>query len=148
MQSLLGYSTESINEFLLKVSLRGIERLHPHQVKQASPITPEILLNMYEFLDASSTKDMVFWCLFLFAFFSFARKSNLVPDNDTDISNPRFLLRKDVELINDRLIITMRWSKTVWTKDFANSFIAYSGFSFMSSSGISKYVCFSCSKSF
>ena len=112
MQSLLGYSTESINEFLLKVSLRGIERLHPHQVKQASPITPEILLNMYEFLDASSTKDMVFWCLFLFAFFSFARKSNLVPDNDTDISNPRFLLRKDVELINDRLIITMRWSKT------------------------------------
>ena len=60
MQSLLGYSTESINEFLLKVSLRGIERLHPHQVKQASPITPEILLNMHRFLDASSNKDMVF----------------------------------------------------------------------------------------
>ena len=38
MQSLLGYSTEFINEFLIKLSLRGIERLHPHQVKEAAPI--------------------------------------------------------------------------------------------------------------
>lgn len=67
---------------------------------------------MFKFLNPDSNKDMVFQCLFLFAFFSFARKSNLVPNNDSDFSNPKFLLRKDIELKNDRLIITMRLSKT------------------------------------
>ena len=77
MHNLLGYSTHNINDLLTNFSLRGIKRLHPHQVKQASPITPEILLDLYKFLEKNSKKDSVFWCLFLFAFFLFARKSNL-----------------------------------------------------------------------
>ena len=34
---------------------------------------------MYDLLDIKSPLDEVFWCLFLFAFFLMARKSNLVP---------------------------------------------------------------------
>lgn len=112
MHYLLGFSTQNINDFLINISLRGIERLHPHQIKQASPITPEILGHIYKLLDTESKTDSVFWCLFLFAFFLFARKSNLVPNSEADISKNKILLRKDIQLVNEMLIVSMRWSKT------------------------------------
>lgn len=112
MHYLLGYSVENINNFILSLSLKGIAKLHPHLVKQAQPITPEILKRMYNILNMKSKTDIVFWCLFLFAFFLFARKSNLVPDSIKDRNSNKILLRKDVELKKEILIVTMRWSKT------------------------------------
>ena len=47
MHYLLGYSTSQINEFLVNLSLRGIERIKLHLVKQAKAITPEILILMH-----------------------------------------------------------------------------------------------------
>ena len=58
------------------------------------------------------TKDIVHWCLFVFAFFLFARKSNLVPTTFADLKKPKFLLRRDVTRIGDILLVTMKWSKT------------------------------------
>lgn len=110
---LLGYSTEKINEFVINLGLRGIARLQPHLVKQASAITPDILIKMYTFLNENSAEDSVYWCLFVFAFFLFARKSNLVPTSSGDFVEKKFLLREDVELNDSVLIVTMRWSKTI-----------------------------------
>lgn len=112
LHHLLGFSTELINGFLVNLSIRGIERLHPHQVKQASPITPKILSRIYQEINSDRKKDIVFWCLFLFAFFLFARKSNLVPNSVKDIKSGKFLLRKNVTLNDGILIISMAWSKT------------------------------------
>ena len=53
----------------LKLTLRGIARLHPHLPKQALPITPEILLKMSKFFNMEIARDATFWCLFLLAFF-------------------------------------------------------------------------------
>ena len=69
MHNLLGYSTANINDFLINLALRGISRQHPRHVKQAKPVTPEILMNIHEVLDFSIKSDVVYWCLFLFAFF-------------------------------------------------------------------------------
>ena len=55
---------------------------------------------------------MVLWCLFLFAFFLFARKSNLVPDS-LQYQNKKFLLRKDVESFGNNLIVHIKLSKTI-----------------------------------
>lgn len=113
MHHLLGYSTDHINEFLLNLGLRGIARSHPHLVRQAEPITPEILLKMYVYFDMKNPTDTVYWCLFLFAFFLFARKSNLVPDSIKDLKNNKILLRRDVQNLDNILIVTMKWSKTI-----------------------------------
>lgn len=112
MHHLLGYATDDINTFLINLGLRGIHRQKPHLVKQARAITPEILLSIYQFLNLSSLVDVVFWCLFLFAFFLFARKSNLVPDS-SNYHNKRFLLRQDIQSHNEILIVNIRWSKTI-----------------------------------
>lgn len=113
MHLLLGFSTDNINDFLINLSLRGMARLHPYCIKQAQAITPSILLQFAEVLDFTNPEDIVFWCLFLFAFFLFARKSNLVPTTQKDFENRRFLLRKDVQITESCLIVNMRWSKTI-----------------------------------
>ena len=85
MHYLLGYSVDHINDLLINLGLKGIARLNPHSVKQAEAITPYILLKMAAKLDFTCTTYKVFWCLFLFAFFLFARKSNLVPTTKEDL---------------------------------------------------------------
>ena len=113
MHYLLGYPVEHINDFLINLGLKGIARLNPHSVSQAKPITPEILLNMASHLNLCKTTDKNYWCLFLFAFFFFARKSNLVPTTKDDVENKKCLLRKDVSLQQDMLIVSFRYSKTI-----------------------------------
>ena len=79
MHLLLGYSVEHINRFILGLSLKGIAKLNPYCRKQAEPITPALLVPLASCLNFAKKNDIVFWCLFLFAFFLLARKSNLVP---------------------------------------------------------------------
>ena len=112
MHHLLGYSTANINDFLINLALRCISRQNPHLVKQAKPVTLEILMNIHEVLDFSIKSDVVYWCLFLFAFFLFARKSNLVPDSENYV-NKKFLLRDDIQICENTLIVNVKWSKTI-----------------------------------
>ena len=84
----------------------------PILLKKAKPITPEILMSIHEVLDFSIKSDVVYWCLFLFAFFLFARKSNLVPDSDNYV-NKKFLLREDIQICENTLIVNVKWSKTI-----------------------------------
>lgn len=115
MHLLLGYPVEHINRFVLNLSLKGIAKLNPYCLQQSEPITPKILLKMANVLDLSNDTDIVFWCLFLFAFFLLARKSNLVPSSHRDIKMKHYLLREDVEEFKNHLIITMTWTKTIQT---------------------------------
>lgn len=66
---LLGYNLDDINQFLINFTLRGISRVKCHAVKQAEPVTPLILLEMYHSMDLKKSENKVYWCLFLFAFF-------------------------------------------------------------------------------
>lgn len=113
MHYLLGYSTDNINDFLISLSLKGIARLNPYCIQQAQPITPDILIQMASCLDLSKSEDIVYWCLFLFAFFLFARKSNLVPTSKKDLKSKKFLLRNSVKFDKGLLVVTMTWSKTI-----------------------------------
>lgn len=88
----MGYTTDKINEFVVNLGLKGLARSKPHMAKQAQAITPEILLQIYTFLDMRKRKDIVYWCLFVFAFFLFARKSNLVPTTYSDLKKAEIFI--------------------------------------------------------
>ena len=113
MHHLLGYSVDHINSFLINLSIKGMARLKPYCIKQSYAITPELLLQMSSILNLSDSSDIVYWCLFLFAFFLFARKSNLVPSTKKDFVHKKFLLRKDVIEESGYLKVCMKWSKTI-----------------------------------
>ena len=113
MHLLLGYPIDQINKFILNLSLKGMAKLNPYCKKQAEPITPEILIEIAEFMDFSDKTNIVYWCLFLFAFFLLARKSNLVPTLHKDLIEKKFLIKKDIVDYEDHLIVTFRWTKTI-----------------------------------
>lgn len=113
MHLLLGYPTDKINQFILNLSLKGIAKLNPYCVKQSEPITPEILLNIAEKMNFSEKINIVYWCLFLFAFFLLARKSNLVPTTLKDLTEKKFLLRQDVQDHGNHLLVSIKWTKTI-----------------------------------
>ena len=110
---LLQYPFPHLDEFSIKLLFRGISRQHPHKVKQAHPITPEILLDIRKLLDLSSGNDATIWCLFLFAFFLMARKSNLVPDSISSFNSRKHLTRGKIIMEQNMAIVIFEWSKTI-----------------------------------
>ena len=96
----------------LRLTLRGIARLNPYCSKQAAPLTPDILLSLYPLFDFDSPLDCTMWALFLIAFFTFSRKSNLVVTGKTPFNPLKQLCRGDVRVGEEGLLVYMRWSKT------------------------------------
>ena len=78
---LMQYPFPYLNEFSVKLLFKGLSRINPHLPKQAAPITLDILKEVRGFLNLKDCNDASYWCLFLFAFFLMARKSNLVPNS-------------------------------------------------------------------
>ena len=98
--------------------------MNPHCPKQALPITPQILLIIFELLDISKPYDATFWCLFLHAFFLMLRKSNLVPNSVKQFDERKQLCRKNIKYDRSKgIIFDICWSKTiVWGKNIIYSF--------------------------
>lgn len=113
IHQLLGYRVDSINQYLINFTLRGLSRIKSHTIVQAKPITPLLLFKIFQSLDFHSAENVVYWCLFLFAFFLLARKSNLVPTVLQDVSNHRCLWRSDVSYFDGNLVVILNWSKTI-----------------------------------
>lgn len=103
------------NLFHLHLSLKGIEKILAHCPNRVEPITPQILYRIACILDFSVKEHVCIWCLFLFAFFLFARKSNLVPDNKHDFS--KCILRRHVSRLDNNLIVSFYWTKTIQAKE-------------------------------
>jgi hypothetical protein len=50
--------TKLLFSFQLNLILKGLSRLNPHCPKQASPITPDILLEFYKKLDVTEVSKL------------------------------------------------------------------------------------------
>lgn len=96
----------------LNLLLRGIARSKQHVPKKASPISPYILKDMFRFLNLDNEKDSVIWSLMLLMFFLMARKSNLIPNSIKTFDSRKQLIRRDIQLTDNMLIVNIKWSKT------------------------------------
>ncbi len=97
----------------LKLVIRGLARLNPFTPRQALPITPHILLDMYQVMDIQTPLHATLWCCFLLGFYLFARKSNLVPPSRFKFDSSKHLCRRDILLARDHLLVYIKWSKTI-----------------------------------
>lgn len=109
-----GLDFPSLSSFPLRLTLRGIDRLAFHCPVRAPPVTPEILLSIIRFTTSpsSSGEDVSFSCAFLFAFFLFARVSNIVPASSSSFDPRKHLCREDISLAPHGLNVVFKWSKT------------------------------------
>ena len=96
----------------LKLLLKGISRIKQHVPKKAAPITPQILKEIFMFLNFENSFDRVLWALFLLMFFLMARKSNMIPTSIKKFDSKKQLTRGDLRLENNVLTVNFKWSKT------------------------------------
>ena len=73
-----GYSVKPFEGIKLQLALRGLGRTISKPPRQAQPLSTDILRAIHATLNPLLPNDVVFWCILLFGFFSFARISNLV----------------------------------------------------------------------
>ena len=66
---LLGLEYPFTDNFILRLLLRGLDRLHPHVPRRAPPMTPSVLLRLAEVVDTDSGIDCVIFAVSLFLFF-------------------------------------------------------------------------------
>ncbi|CAG2189121.1 unnamed protein product [Mytilus edulis] len=102
-----------LDEFSDKLLLKGITREKQHLPQQALAITVDMLLDINRVINHDDPKQCTIWCLFLFAFFLMARKSNLVPDSKMSFDIDKQLTRNKVILEGNIAIVIFNWSKTI-----------------------------------
>ena len=124
VDAIKGYCTKicQINELRgfkpVKLGLRfqkliaGLRRTMAHEIKQAEPMTVELLEKISEKVNEYHQKQLAIFTLMLFGFFLFLRKSNLVLDTQVHdmVHN---LSRSDIRYQNGVLVIIIKWSKMI-----------------------------------
>ena len=82
-------------------------------MRQAQPVTPDILLDLVAFLDLTKQADLAFWGVLVLGFYTFFRKSNLIPDSCEEFNLRKQLTRSQVEFQGTVAALTITWSKTI-----------------------------------
>ena len=106
----------NLKDIEIRLTLMGLNKTLAKPVKQAQPITPEIMIDILGFLDLNNRSDLVFWGILVIGFFGMLRKSNLVPDTK-DSFDPNKQLTRNHVIFKDKLaILRVTWSKTLQFK--------------------------------
>ena len=113
--ALLGLPIPSPQEKEMRMFMQGLRRIMDHEVKQAAPITPELLIRMSRVVDCRNQTDMVAWVATLIGFTMFLRKSNLVPDAMEKFDPRMQFQRKDFNLTGPLSVMMaeISWAKNI-----------------------------------
>lgn len=112
----LELSCDAADSFELSLNLRALDLTSDHRVKKKCPITPTLLHKICAAL-SSDPVDKIYKCLFLVAFFSFLRRSNLTPSAAAEFDKKKHLCRGDVFQTQEGLRLLIKWSKTIQARE-------------------------------
>ena len=101
-------------DWQVESTLKAIKRELSGAAFQTLPITPEILLKMYSFIDTSTPRGLAEWSCFLTSFYCLLRKSSAAPVSLQTFNSTTGLSRRKVSFPSDRNIcmILQNHSKT------------------------------------
>ena len=113
--ALSGMEVPDVKDRQMHMFIAGLKRVMDHVVKQAAPITPQILLRMAKVVNYRDIVEMVAWTCTLVGFYMFLRKSNLVPEAMDKFNGLHQFRRSDVSLLGleGAMMFEVRWSKTL-----------------------------------
>ena len=112
LHSLLDLKYPEVGLMELNLLIRGIARIKQHVPKKASPMTPCILNEMHSFLNQEVEFDCVMWSVLLVMFILMLRKSNVMPESIKPFDARKQLVREDIQILYNRLVVNIKWSKT------------------------------------
>ena len=88
----------------------------PLMIKNTSVLTHDMIVNILE-VTAKLEAPQVFTSLYLLAFYSFLRLSNMVPHSFKNFDVSIHLARGDIIFSHDMATILVKWSKTIQSRD-------------------------------
>ena len=97
----------------LRLTMAGLTRRMARPVKQALPLTPEIMLDILTFLDLKKKRDLAFWGILVVGFFAMLSKSNLVPDAIKSFDPTKQSTRCHVEFREEIVVLAITWAKNI-----------------------------------
>jgi len=111
----LGADAKFMEDYDCYTIQRGIRRVLGDKVQHTLPITTDILISVCRSLDSSNILHVCMRAVFLVAFFSFLRISNLVPYRKADVCLPDqlFLRRRDVTYATTGCFLRVHKTKTL-----------------------------------
>ena len=115
MLALLGLEIPDVKDRQMQMFTTGLKRIMDHVVKQATPITPQILLRISKVVNFRDKVELIAWTATLLGFYMFLRKSNLVSEAMDKFNSSHQFRRADVNLagVNRAMMCEVRWTKTI-----------------------------------
>ena len=102
------------DNWILKSTLIGINRLKGSPVMRKAPVTPQLLMEMYKHLDLTQLVNVMFWAGAMVMFFGTFRKSNLFPVSRDKFCPQKQFVRSDFIACHDgTILLNVRYSKTI-----------------------------------
>ena len=111
--------------FEFSILYRSLQRKLAKPTKQALPITPEMMILMYQFVDIKIPRQLAHWTSFIFALKLLYRKSSIAPtslakfDLRTGFSREKAVLSENVVLVYQNFLVkicTARNKRSLWSK--------------------------------
>ena len=114
----LGADFSFMHNYDAFLTQRALRRIMGDCVRVTHPVTVDILLNIFQHFDFSNQLHICMHAVFLFAFFSFLRISNLVPyaSANCHADNAYFLKRQDVYFTASGAVLRVYRTKTIQFK--------------------------------
>ena len=102
------------DDWQLESTLKALKRELSGAPQQTLPITPDILLKMYAFVDTNKSKDLACWSCFLTSFYCMLRKASAVPKSLQAFDANKELSRNKIDIQSeaDVVLVLMNYSKT------------------------------------
>ena len=116
--ALSGLDIPDVKDRQMQMFLTRLKRDMDHTVKQAEPMTPQLLVHMSRVVNYKDKIEVIAWTAVLLGFYMFLRKSNLVPDAMDKFDALQQFQRADINLLGlDRaMMCEIRWTKTIQFK--------------------------------
>ena len=101
-------------EFQVNTILQSLKRKLSNVPFQVLPITPQILKDLYNFVNVDVPGDLALWSSFLVAFYCLFRKANVAPKSLETFDPRKELSRQKVSILeSDKMVLVYsNWSKT------------------------------------
>ena len=108
--------THPFRDAKIQMFVKSVKINRPLLVKTNSIFTEQMLLDI---IAATETLEFseIFLSVYLLAFFSFLRLSNMVPHAKNGFDPSRHLARGDIIFSDNEAIVLAKWSKTIQSRD-------------------------------
>ena len=100
-----------LSDYHVKRTLQAVKRRKGADPCRKEPMTPALLLEIYDVLDLSCLDEATFCAICLVAFFGMLKISNVIPKSKNSFDPTKHLTRNCFASLEDGILLKLNWAK-------------------------------------